>query len=63
MKHYSNTMRFLAVSMKSIVPQLPVLTPKERMLYVDFVGNYLPNSGSDIDFDKFAEDWNAGKLS
>lgn len=32
-------------------------------MYINNVGNYLPTSGIDIDFESFANDWNNGKLS
>lgn len=59
-KHLPWSMRFLAVSQKSPIPYLPVQTVEEMRLYKKCVASYIV--GESQDFEKMADDWNAGCL-
>jgi hypothetical protein len=60
---YSPTMKFLSKAQKSIVPYGPVNSIAERRLYAWSIGNYLGSTLNSVNWDKMAEDWNAGKLT
>lgn len=62
---YTPSIRFLAIRTHATIPFLPVKTPEECWLYACVVSRYIPHGAmksAAIDYERFAEDWNNGRL-
>ncbi|KAI3636130.1 hypothetical protein MIR68_005482 [Amoeboaphelidium protococcarum] len=59
---YTESMKYLAVKMKTLIPHLPIQSVEEIKCFNVSVSKYMRGTFKQIDHKLFADDWNAGRL-
>ncbi|KAI3653135.1 hypothetical protein MP228_002560 [Amoeboaphelidium protococcarum] len=59
---YTESMKYLAVKMKTLIPHLPIYSVEEMKCFNVSVSKYMRGTFKQIDYKLFADDWNAGRL-